>query len=43
MNKITITSEELNKIQEIELNILKEIDRICRKNNLKYLEKRILH
>ena len=33
---ITLNGDELNKLQEVELEILVEIDRICRKNNIKY-------
>lgn len=31
-----LTSDELNKIKEIELDILKEIDRVCKKCDIKY-------
>ena len=36
MKKIKLSDKQLSNIKRIELNILEEIDRICRKNNIKY-------
>ncbi len=37
MNKITLNQSELEKVQKIEFDMLLELDRICRKHNIKYV------
>lgn len=37
MEKKELTSEEFRKMQLVELDMLKELDRVCRKNNINYV------
>ncbi len=37
MEKFEYTDENLRKLQLVELEMLKELDRLCRKNNIKYV------
>lgn len=36
MNKIVLTKDQQNRIQQLELEVLIEFDKICRRHNLKY-------
>ena len=36
MQHITVTPEQLDKVKVIELNMLKELDRLCRKHGIRY-------
>ena len=37
MEKIRLTTEEMKRLKEIELDLLLELDRICKKHNIRYI------